>query len=444
VKAKGLRTVIGLLLAVSGGLAWSTTLDSLLGSDQLRLQARLQPEQGVVVGQEVRLTVEVATRRWFAGGTRLRPPDIPNLVILQRDQFATNQTRREAGTTWVVQQWHLELYPRRAGTFELPPVTVSLAINDAEAGVVSGELQTPPLAFTAGIPPGAEAIDDWLATPAMTIEHRVEGPLEGLEPGAAVVREILLSATHVTAMMLPTSRVGAPEGLAVYADTPRLRDRSNRGEAIAERRERLTYMVERAGDYVIPEQVFHWWDTGSGQMREAVLPELVIAAGGAGAAALAGQPTASAAWLQPAPLWLAVIFGLLALLLMARNLPTSKSPPGQARQLRSINRALRRGDSAAASRLLYAWLNSEQPAPDWLRLRVALARQLQGEDRDQLEAVLGDAYGSDRRAATQSLKIRRPGRLSGIAQRVTALLRPRPLELNPGSNAAARKASGRP
>ena len=54
----------------------ATSLEGLLESDQLRLRSWLQPEADIVVGEEVRLTIEVATRRWFAGGTRIRPPEV--------------------------------------------------------------------------------------------------------------------------------------------------------------------------------------------------------------------------------------------------------------------------------------------------------------------------------------------------------------------------------
>jgi len=240
------------------------------------------------------------------------------------------------------------------------------------------------------------------------------------------------------AMMLPPVAAVSPEGLAAYVDTPQLTDRSNRGEATAERRERITYLVEGAGHFVIPEQVFHWWDTGSGELREAVLPELVLEAGGA-PANTAPADSRIARW-QPASPWLAIPVVLLAMLMLFRNLHW-RFEPGEGRQLRRVNRALRKGEDAEAARLLYSWLNSRRPGPDWMRLRRALSHRLDTEALARLEGLLESAYSADvGQDHSRDLTIERPGlwkRFRGYLERWS---RPSQLEFNPGSSAGERKA----
>jgi hypothetical protein len=417
--------------------ATAASLEELLENDQLRLRSWLQPEADIVVGEEVRLTIEVATRRWFAGGTRIRPPEIRNLVVLRRDQFATNQSRREGETTWVIQQWNLELYPQAEGVFSVPPIQLELAVNDATEGVVRGSLLTSPLTFEAGLPAALQGLERWLATPEFTVQNNLDREPTELRPGDAIVREVVLRATHVTAMMLPAVHTNAIDGLSAYPDLPQLEDRSNRGEATAERRERITYVVEQSGEYQLPEQVFYWWDTRSGQLREAVLPALTFEAGVGQAGNTqpqTGSSTAALNWRRGLN-WGLLLAALILVVTGLRRLPQRNRAPAEWQQLRRINRALSRGDQAMAAKFLYGWLNTEQPQPDWLRLRRALARDLDATAMARLEALLENVFREQGTREPARLKVQRPGWLQRQRHKLARHREPVALPLNPGSSA---------
>ena len=96
----------GFLLAAN---CQAASLQDLVDRGDLRVRSWLTPAEDIVVGQEVQLTIEVSTQRWFAGGTRIETPEIPNLVILRRDQFANNLNQREGAVSWVMQRWNLQL-----------------------------------------------------------------------------------------------------------------------------------------------------------------------------------------------------------------------------------------------------------------------------------------------------------------------------------------------
>ncbi|MFA0724720.1 hypothetical protein AB4574_26585, partial [Vibrio sp. 10N.222.49.E5] len=49
------------------------------------------------VNEQVILYIEVATPRWFTGGTRIDSVEIPNVIAKQRNQLATNYTERKGG-----------------------------------------------------------------------------------------------------------------------------------------------------------------------------------------------------------------------------------------------------------------------------------------------------------------------------------------------------------
>jgi len=432
------RLLLLLALCAWGGTSQAESLQSLTGNDQLRLRSWLQPTGDIAVGQEVILTIEVATRRWFAGGTRIRPGEVPHLIILQRNQFATNLSRREDGATWVVQQWQLELYPQRAGDFRLPPVELELAVNDAEAGIVRGRLQTRPLAFSVQIPPLLAAVDNWIATPGLSVTQQFDREPASLRPGDAIERQITLRATRVTAMMLPTPQVIEFPGLSAYPDNPELIDRSNRGEATAERIERVTYVIERAGQYRLPEQVFHYWDTDAQVVATAVLPAVTI---DAGVAAADGPTVLTRPGFIPDWRWALYVMGLLLLLGAAAKLRALRSRTSARKTLAAAVRAQRAGDNRGAVRLLYSWLNEFRPGEDWLSLRRTISLRGREPTRLAVEEMLDAAYGESASTTPTGVNLKRLERGKGLASLVRRL-RPQsaPLDLNPGSSAGGQKA----
>jgi hypothetical protein len=426
-----------LLLLGCSQLAAAQTLQNLIREDQLRLRTWLEPTEDLVVGQELRLIIEISTRRWFAGGTAIHPPEISNLVILRRNQFATNLSRREEGSTWVVQQWQLELYPQQEGRFLLPPVDLELAVNSAEHGIVRGHLETPAMEFFAEVPELLRTVERWLATPGLEVSQSFDRELKGLLPGDAFERVISLRASHISSMMLPEPRLENIQGLPAYPDNPELRDRSNRGEATAERIERITYIVEEPGQYHLPQQVFHYWDTENQRAASVRLEAVKVDAGQAlsRAATTPIEVRIHLRWLLP-PLLLLIV----ALWLKGRRGKTSNPR----HYLRAANRALRRGEEEVAMQMLYEWLNREQPGADWLSLRHTAAAASDPDLVSAIEALLEKVYGSAGRsqpgARARLLGMRSRGK-SGKAW--SGLFGKPELTLNPGSNAAGRKAYAR-
>ena len=79
------------MLAIGcASLAFGSSIEELEASGHLHIESALTPQNGIVPGQKVTLTLEITTDRWFTGGTRIGIPEVPGLVILQTEQFASN------------------------------------------------------------------------------------------------------------------------------------------------------------------------------------------------------------------------------------------------------------------------------------------------------------------------------------------------------------------
>lgn len=147
--------LLALLLPAALAYADNVTLADLVSEGRLELQTSLSPGSDIVPGQKLTLTLEIATERWFSGGTRISLPEVSGLVILQTEQFASNASERRGAQNWVLQRWTLDVYAQRAGEFTLPAVAIKLKVNSGEAGDVEGTLYSDaiPLKVTLPAPP---------------------------------------------------------------------------------------------------------------------------------------------------------------------------------------------------------------------------------------------------------------------------------------------------
>ena len=104
------------------------------------------------VNEQVILYIEVATPRWFTGGTHISNVEIPDVIAKQRNQFATNYTERKGGQTWSRQRWEITLYPQRSGQFVIPSVAVDVQVSASDGSKISSTLFTPPITFETSVP----------------------------------------------------------------------------------------------------------------------------------------------------------------------------------------------------------------------------------------------------------------------------------------------------
>jgi hypothetical protein len=285
--------LLALLLLTSACAALAaqpTTTDDLLASGRLGSDSAIRPVADTVPGQKLRLILEIATDRWFTGGTRIGIPEVPGLVILQTEQFANNASETRDGQSWVVQRWTLDVYAQRPGSFDIPPIPLDIKVNAGEAGEIAGRVSAPPVTFVVGLPDSLAGAERWVAAPEFRVEQRFDRPLEGLQEGDAFEREITFEAADVMAMMLPVFAPKNIAGLATYPAPPALEDRSNRGATVARRTERISYVVEAAGHYLLPARDYLWWNTQTRKLQVLSLPATEIRVG-TGVAGTSGPDT---------------------------------------------------------------------------------------------------------------------------------------------------------
>ena len=210
----------------NGNFANANALEQFERDGHIKIAVSVHPESGVVPGQKTQLIIEIATDTWFTGGTRISPPEVPGLVILQNEQFASNATEVRNGTTWVTQRWTIDVFPQWEGEHTIQPARLRIKTRSGDGKDIEGDLFTPLIKLNAVLPSALIGIEHWVAAPEFVVVQSLDGNPEALQVGDALTRTVTIDATDVIVEdYLPTnmSFVSSPDfvndGTGRYLDT---------------------------------------------------------------------------------------------------------------------------------------------------------------------------------------------------------------------------------
>lgn len=260
-------------------LACLFTLTAARADDAPRtmLRAHLEPAGPVVAGSAVKLVVDALTTTYFSQAPDWPLFDLHDAFVTLPDDSAQNLNETIDGVRWFGVSREYQIVPRAAGTFDVPPFNVTLHPGGTDTPVT---LETPPLSFSATLPPGAENMTTFFPAPKLTATQVIE-PKDGrLEVGGTITRVITQRAEATEPMLIPPLAFGDVDGLRRYAKAPVTRSVSDgRGGLVAgERVDTVTYVVNRRGHYTLPPIDIEWWNTATKQRETVHLPAVTFTA----------------------------------------------------------------------------------------------------------------------------------------------------------------------
>ena len=118
---------------------------ALAAEPQLRVQAQLQPDTSVMVGQTLQLQVDVLTNTWFTQAATLPELQLPGALVLAPDGEAEHLNQTLDGQPFFGMRYRYRITPQQARSFQIPPLVVRATPAQASA---EQSAQTPPLAFS--------------------------------------------------------------------------------------------------------------------------------------------------------------------------------------------------------------------------------------------------------------------------------------------------------
>ncbi|MGF1777990.1 BatD family protein [Vibrio nomapromontoriensis] len=229
--------------------------------------------QDFTVNEQVVLSIEVATPRWFTGGTRISRIDVPNLIAKQRNPMAINSTERKNGVTWSKQRWEVTLYPQTSGTFVIPPIAIQTQVSTPNVRSASRTLYTQPMSFDVRMPIGKLSDQQsWLSASDMTLTQQWETSNDELKAGDSITRTVTLNADDTLSILIPSLiPKDATHAYQVYRQPPRLSDSHERGAYKAQRTEQHTYVLQKGGNFTLPDIDVVWWNSSKKTLETVML-----------------------------------------------------------------------------------------------------------------------------------------------------------------------------
>ena len=334
------------------------------------VRSHLEPQTGAVVGQHVRIMIDVLFKGDMPRPPRVAIGETPGAQILRLETQATTMNDTIDGQPYIGKRFEFALYPRRGGTITVPPASITLL--DAKGDEV-GTLKGQQLKAEIIVPAGLDASGPVVATTEATLDQQWQpAPTAAFKVGDALVRTITRTAADIPAMAMRDLAFPAPPGVRVYIDPSRAQDSQNRGELVGRRIDRVTYVFQAPGTIALAAVTQPWWDLDDHRLEEATGSGLKLT--------VAALPPAPVDRRRRAAIAVGLAVALLGLgwWLAPRVRATwidrrDRWWQSETKAFRDLDRACRHGDVRATYRAFVTWRQRARPS----RLLAPLAEELE-------------------------------------------------------------------
>lgn len=330
--------------------------------EQPVVRVKVTPET-VAVGEPAELTVTVLVPTWFT-----RPPIYPTFelsnAMTRMPPDSSYPIRERVGNeSWSGIVRSYEIYPLLGATYRMAGQSIVITYANPGADPLTANVELPEVVFRGAVPAGAESLDPYIAGDSLELSVEVEGELDDLAAGDAIVITFTAELSGLPAIFLPPL---APDleldGVSIYADAPELED-----GASARRSEKLTLVFDAGGDFVIPGLELRYWNTASESIETAFAAGPSIAVDGPPPISPEEDVGSERRWPQAVAL---LVITFVMLLVLRRWAPTAvryvRDAAARRRQTEryaftQLERAIASQRPEAAYHALLAWLERLQP-----------------------------------------------------------------------------------
>lgn len=207
----------------------------------------------------------------------------PNVEHAQVEQLGQDQEREELidGQRYRVIIRTYGITPRRSGELTIAGAEFQGELQHRSQrgfGFQRGETirtRAPQHELTVS-PRPADFPGNWLPSSQVTIEERWEPERDRLDYGEPVTRTITLTAENVAAERLSLPDIPYPEDIRAYPDRGQHENFVSGGRSLARATYNQVLIPTATGELTAPAVSIPWWNTRSGELEYAELPERAI------------------------------------------------------------------------------------------------------------------------------------------------------------------------
>ncbi len=262
-------------LALAGARSKSVTLkvtpmpEALRRKPDFLFTSRFEPASPYV-HQMGRYTVRLLYRGELVNGI-VSPPAVPD-ARLERlsDQLVFRKVVDD--TVYTVYEWRYALFPQKAGSWTLPPQTLTGQLY-VDRRLSPVQARTPPIRVKVRpVPDQWPSGHSWLPVRNLTLSVRWADRPKQPHIGDTMLLEATLTAHGIRGAQLPDLTSTPPAGLRLYADPPEIQTFKRNDDLVGEKTLRWLIFLEKPGDYTLPAIRLPWWDVNTDRLRWAELP----------------------------------------------------------------------------------------------------------------------------------------------------------------------------
>ncbi|WP_089041639.1 MULTISPECIES: BatD family protein [Pseudomonas] len=268
--ARSFTTKFGTLLTLS-----LISLNAIAVEPELRIQARLQPADSVMVGGILQLQLDVLTDSWFTDAPTLPDLKLPGALVIPPDGRAEHLNQTLDGKSFNGMRYSYRITPNLVQAFDIPALTVRATPGRASAPLTA---HSQPLHFIVTQPPGFQPGEPMLVAQGLRFTQKIVNSATPLKVGDSITRQLTMQADDALAMSLPAPSLEDVAGLSRYPRATQIsniddgRGHFNGGQRV----DTVTYRIDTEGHHNLPAIELKWWDVRAGQTRTAQVPAVTF------------------------------------------------------------------------------------------------------------------------------------------------------------------------
>lgn len=199
---------------------------------------------------------------------------------LEDKQYETTRNNKR----YIVLQRRYALFPQASGEFIIEPIIFSGQVSQQSRNLFdpfgrnSRTVQrvSRPINLSIKPIPSQYSGMTWLPAKKIEISEKWMKDVLKLEAGQPVTRTIVIKAEGLSSEQLPEIVMQEMNDFKSYPDQPELHNQSSNEGVLGIRQEKSAIIPNKAGEFVLPAVEMTWWNTQTGKMETAQLPERVI------------------------------------------------------------------------------------------------------------------------------------------------------------------------
>ena len=222
------------------------------------------------LNEQVIYTVKLFNRRQLIDAV-YQAPTVEDALLIPLGKGRHARTSLN-GESYSIEEQKYAIFPQKSGTLVIHPPTLTALVYDE----IPRQVKVKGKAIQLTVKPMPASSKTWLPAKQVSLTEQYDETGPTFLQGQTIERTINLEATAVPAQLLPKLTFKKNGAFNVYTGKPDIRNVFKNGELIGTSKIKVTYLLNKPGQIIIPELKVTWFNTLTGQEEISTLPEHTV------------------------------------------------------------------------------------------------------------------------------------------------------------------------